>query len=403
LVKYTHSPGHEDTPDDFSYFKETGHPGYRADDVLWLFPTVKRYIGETGEITFLDETIPYADKGEDTVYNHLKKAIDFSQNRKGPNGLPLGLHADWNDCLRLGKDGESAFAGMQLHLAMKIMLEFAIIKGDLSYAEYLLEEKDKLYDVINRACFDEDRYIRGIRDGNIKIGSRKDKEASLWLNPQTWSVLSGIANQARRRIVLDNVYHNLNTKYGARLMAPSFKEHGFPGALACVYNGSTKENGSVFLQPQGWLILAEALTGNGNRAYEYYRESCPAHQNHIGEIREMEPYVYGQFTESTDSPFEGRSHVHWLTGTAASVMTACVEGILGIRPDFKGLLIEPALPDLWGKVKIEKNFRGKKIFLTIKNENKNGSKDLYLNGIKLRSNYISEDRLKEENEITIII
>lgn len=117
----------------------------------------------------------------------------------------------------------------------------------------------------------------------------------------------------------------------------------------------------------------------------------------------MEPYVYGQFTESTDSPFEGRSHVHWLTGTAASVMTACVEGILGIRPDFKGLLIEPALPDLWGKVKIEKNFRGKKIFLTIKNENKNGSKDLYLNGIKLRSNYISEDRLKEENEITIII
>jgi dihydrolipoamide dehydrogenase len=109
LVKYTHSPGHEDTPDDFSYFKETGHPGYRADDVLWLFPTVKRYIGETGEITFLDETIPYADKGEDTVYNHLKKAIDFSQNRKGPNGLPLGLHADWNDCLRLGKDGESAF------------------------------------------------------------------------------------------------------------------------------------------------------------------------------------------------------------------------------------------------------------------------------------------------------
>lgn len=403
LVKYTHSPGHEDTPDDFSYFKETGHPGYRADDVLWLFPTVKRYIGETGEITFLDKTIPYADKGEDTVYNHLKKAIDFSQNRKGPNGLPLGLHADWNDCLRLGKDGESAFAGMQLHLAMKIMLEFAIIKGDLSYAEYLLEEKDKLYDVINRACFDEDRYIRGIRDGNIKIGSRKDKEASLWLNPQTWSVLSGIADQARRRIVLDNVYHNLNTKYGARLMAPSFKEHGFPGALACVYNGSTKENGSVFLQPQGWLILAEALTGNGNRAYEYYRESCPAHQNHIGEIREMEPYVYGQFTESTDSPFEGRSHVHWLTGTAASVMTACVEGILGIRPDFKGLLIEPALPDLWGKVKIEKNFRGKKIFLTIKNENKNGSKDLYLNGIKLRSNYISEDRLKEENEITIII
>jgi hypothetical protein len=197
-----------------------------------------------------------------------KKYIDFSQNRKGPNGLPLGLHADWNDCLRLGKDGESAFAGMQLHLAMKIMLEFAIIKGDLSYAEYLLEEKDKLYDVINRACFDEDRYIRGIRDGNIKIGSRKDKEASLWLNPQTWSVLSGIADQARRRIVLDNVYHNLNTKYGARLMAPSFKEHGFPGALACVYNGSTKENN--YSVPTRYIRKEVTIKGYADEVFILY-------------------------------------------------------------------------------------------------------------------------------------
>jgi cellobiose phosphorylase len=186
-------------------------------------------------------------------------------------------------------------------------------------------------------------------------------------------------------------------------MAPSFKEHGFPGALASVYNGSAKENGSVFLQPQGWLILAEAVTGNGNRAYEYYKESSPAHQNHIAEIREMEPYVYGQFTESIDSPFEGRSHVHWLTGTASTVIRACIEGILGIRPDAKGLLIEPALPDIWENVKIEKNFRGKKVFINISNKRKNGYKEVYLNDIKLKSNYISENQLKEKNKISIII
>ncbi|NLK65008.1 MAG: N,N'-diacetylchitobiose phosphorylase [Tissierellia bacterium] len=403
LVKYTHTPGCEDTPDDFSYFKETGHPSYRADDALWLFPTVKKYIDETGEISFLSQTVPYADKGEDTVYNHLKKAVIFSMNRMGANGLPLGLYADWNDCLRLGKDGESTFAGMQLYLAMKIMHDFAILIEDLSYAEYIFQEKEKLYTAINKVCFEEDRYIRGIRDGNRIIGSKKDKEASLWLNPQSWSVISGIADKKRSRIVLNSVYENLNTKYGARLMAPSFKEHGFPGALASVYNGSAKENGSVFLQPQGWLILAEAVTGNGNRAYEYYKESSPAHQNHIAEIREMEPYVYGQFTESIDSPFEGRSHVHWLTGTASTVIRACIEGILGIRPDAKGLLIEPALPDIWENVKIEKNFRGKKVFINISNKRKNGYKEVYLNDIKLKSNYISENQLKEKNKISIII
>lgn len=403
LVKYDHTPGHEDTPDDFSYFKETGHPSYRADDALWLFPTIKKYIDESGDLLFLSEIIPYANEGEDTVYKHLKKAIEFSINRMGPNGLPLGLYADWNDCLRLEGNGESTFVAMQLYLAMKIMYEFAIVKGELEYAEYLSEEKNKLYDTINEVCFEEDRYIRAISDNNMIIGSKKDKEASLWLNPQSWSVISGIADKNKGQIVLDNVYDNLNTKYGARLMAPSFREYGFPGALASVYNWSTKENGSVFLQTQGWLILAEALMGNGNRAYEYYRKSSPAHQNSIADIREMEPYVYGQFTESIDSPFEGRSHVHWLTGTASTVMTACIEGILGIRPDAKGLLIEPALPDSWGNVKIEKNFRGKKVVINIFNKRKDGYKKVYLNNIKQKNNYIPEDQLKEENQISIII
>lgn len=403
LVKYSHTPGYEDTPDDFSYFQETGHPSYRADDALWLFPTVRKYIAETGELSFLDETVPYANKGEDTVYNHLKKAIQFSLSRTGANGLSQGLYADWNDCLRLGKNGESTFVAMQLYLAMKILSEFASIRGDFGYANYLAEEKNKLYDTINNICYEEDRYIRAITEDNRIIGSKKDNEASLWLNPQIWSVISGIADEDRTRIVLNNVYDNLNTKYGARLMAPSFKIHGFPDALATVYNKSSKENASVFLQPQGWLILAEALSGNGNRAYEYYTESSPAHQNNIAEIREMEPYVYGQFTESIDSPFEGRSHVHWLTGTASTIMVACVEGILGIRPDAKGILIEPAIPDSWENVKIEKKFRGKKININIKNKSKCGYKEVYLNNTKLKSNYILESWLKKENEILIIM
>ena len=146
------------------------------------------------------------------------------------------------------------------------------------------------------------------------------------------------------------------------------------------------------------------MLGHGNRAYEYYKQSSPAHQNDIADIREMEPYVYGQFTESVDSPYQGRSHVHWLTGTASTVMVGCVEGILGIRPDAKGLLIQPSIPDSWDNVKIEKIFRGKKLSINIKNDgNQSGYKEVYLNNIKLKSNYILEKQLIEENEIEIIM
>lgn len=404
LVKYTHKPGFEDTPDDFSYVAETGHPSYRADDGLWLFPTVRKYIAETGELSFLDEIIPYANNGKDTVYNHLKKAIEFSLKRSGANGLPAGLYADWNDCLRLGKKGESTFVAMQLYLAMNILIEFASAKKDLNYIDYLSDEKLKLLEKINNICFEDDRYIRGITEDNFKIGSKDKKEAKLWLNPQSFAVISGVADESTKEIVLNNVYDNLRTKFGARLMAPPFKNHGFTGALSTVYNLSTKENGSVFLQPQGWLILAEAMLGHGNRAYEYYKQSSPAHQNDIADIREMEPYVYGQFTESVDSPYQGRSHVHWLTGTASTVMVGCVEGILGIRPDAKGLLIQPSIPDSWDNVKIEKIFRGKKLSINIKNNGSQcGYKEVYLNNIKLKSNYILENQLIEENEIEIIM
>ncbi|NLY46607.1 MAG: N,N'-diacetylchitobiose phosphorylase [Tissierella sp.] len=404
LVKYTHTPGREDTPDDFSYVSETGHPSYRADDALWLFPTIKKYIVETGDIGFLDEVIPYADMGQDTLYNHLKKAIEFSTNRLGENGLPVGLHADWNDCLRLGKNGESTFVSMQLYLALGILEELSNIKRDYYYKEYISNLKMTLSDRINDICFEGDRYIRGITEENLRIGSKDNIEANLWLNPQSWAVISGLSDNNRSKVIMDNVYMNLNTKYGARLMSPSFKD-GFEGALATVYNGSTKENGSIFLQTQGWLILAESLMGRGNRAYEYYKESSPAHQNEAAEIREIEPYVYSQFTESIESPFEGRSNVHWLTGTASTVMVACVEGILGIRPDINGLYIDPAISSEWKNLIIEKVFRGKKIKIYIENNNGNesGYKKVYLNNVKLERNYILESELKDFNEVLYIM
>ncbi len=405
LVKYTHNPGHENTPDDLSYAQETGHPAYRADDALWLFPTIFKYISETGDKDLINEVIPYANKEEGTVYDHLKRAIQFSMDRLGDHKMPAGLHADWNDCLRLGKKGESSFVAFQLYYAMTVLKGFSVEQKDEEYVSYLDQIQKELGDTIQTNCWEGDRFIRGFKEDGQVIGSKKDPEANMWLNPQSWAVISGLADKEQAELALESVYRELNTTYGVRLMAPSFKEHAFEGARALLFNGSTKENGSIFLQTQGWIILAEALMGHGNRAFQYYMESAPAGQNDIAEKRVMEPYVYGQFVESIESPYEGRSQVHWLTGTASTVMVGCVEGILGLRPDPNGLRIAPSIPSEWKEFTIDKVFRGKKLHIVVKNPDsqESGYKQCYLNGVNLDCNYINASDLQEFNEVLVVM
>ena len=401
LVKFTHNAGHEDTPDDVSYVQETGHPAYRADDALWLFPTVYKYIAETGNLSFVDEVIPFANKDEGTVYEHLKRAIDFSMNRLGKHGMPAGLHADWNDCLRLGKSGESSFVALQFYYAMSILKLFAQYKNDAEYEAYLNEKQAELGKTIETYCWNEDRFVRGYTEDGAVIGHRDDKEANMWLNPQSWSVISGYASQKQADAALENVYNLLNTAYGAVLMSPPYHTEAFDGALAVIYNAGTKENAGIFSQSQGWIILAEALCGHGNRAFEYFMENSPAAQNDKAEIRILEPYCYGQFTEGKDSPRHGQSHVHWLTGTASTIMVGCVEGILGMRPDFYGLKIAPSVPKEWDGFEINKKFRGKKLHIVVSNPGhaESGCVKMLVNGVEVEGNYIPEELLTEQTEI----
>lgn len=403
LVKFTHNPGHEDTPDDASYVQETGHPAYRADDALWLFPTVYKYLAETGNTAFLDEVIPYANKGKATVYEHLQRAIDFSLEHLGPHGMPAGLYADWNDCLRLGANGESSFVAFQLVLALRIMRELAEEKHDTAAAEKLAKQLTDFSARVEKLCWNEDRYIRGFTETGEIIGRRSDPEANLWLNPQSWAVISGLADKAKAEKILDSVYNGLNTDYGVMLMQPPYHAHAFNGALAVIYNAGVKENAGIFSQSQGWIILAEALCGHGDRAFAYYKENSPAEQNTCAEIRKLEPYCYGQFTEGKDSPHFGRSHVHWLTGTASTMMVGAVEGILGVRPDLHGLRLAPSIPSEWSSFSMEKDFRGKKLHIIVNNPNhkQSGFSSLTLNGKTMAENYLPADALAEENEIIL--
>lgn len=403
LVKFTHDPGHEDTPDDASYVQETGHPAYRADDALWLFPTVYKYLTETGNTAFLDEVIPYANRGEATVYAHLQRAIDFSLEHLGPHGMPAGLYADWNDCLRLGANGESSFVAFQLYLAMSIQKELAAEKQDTAAVDKLIGQQEAFGQLVQKLCWNEDRFIRGFTEAGETIGKRTDPEANLWLNPQSWAVISGLASKEQADTILNTVHEGLNTDYGAMLMQPPYHAHAFDGALAVIYNAGVKENAGIFSQSQGWLVLAEALLGHGNRAFEYYKENSPAEQNDRAEIRKLEPYCYGQFTEGKDSPHFGRSHVHWLTGTASTMMVGTVEGILGVRPDLHGLRLAPSIPAEWDGFTMEKTFRGHKLHITVRNPDhkETGCTNLTLNGAMLPSNYIPAEQLMAENKIVL--
>ncbi|MGN0505384.1 MAG: GH36-type glycosyl hydrolase domain-containing protein [Lachnospiraceae bacterium] len=406
LVLFDFVPGDSGTPDDPEWVKMTGHPAYRADDALWLFPTVWKYVSESGDKSFINEVIPYANHGDQgTVYDHLKRAIRFSMERLGDHKMPAGLHADWNDCLRLGKKGESTFVAMQLYYAFTVLKRFAEDLGDTEYLAYLEKTQKELGETIQKECWEDDRYVRGIKEDGQVIGSKKDPEASMWLNPQSWAVISGLATKEQAEKALESVHRELNTPYGVRVMAPSYVDHAFDGALALLFNPSTKENGGIFSQPQGWIILAESLMGHGNRAFEYFTESSPASQNDNADVRKLEPYVHGQFTESTDSPFEGRSHVHWLTGTASTCMVGCVEGICGMRPDLDGLWVCPAIPSDWKEMTMDKVFRGKKLHITVKNPNgaESGFREFYVNGIQLDTPYVAEKDMKEENEVVLVM
>lgn len=403
LVKFTHNPGHEDTPDDPSYVKETGHPAYRADDALWLFPTVYKYVAESGNLAFLDEVIPFANRDQGTVYEHLKRAVEFSLNHLGPHGLPAGLYADWNDCLRLGANGESAFVAFQFYYAMRILRQFAAHRGADQDVRWLDEKLTEYQSRIQELCWDGDQFIRGFTEAGERIGEAAAPEANFWLNPQSWAVISGLADSHQADTIMEGVSQRLNTAYGAVLMDPPYHAHAFDGALAVIYNPGTKENAGIFSQSQGWLILAEALCGHGERAFGYFTENAPAAQNDRAEIRHLEPYCYGQFTEGPASKHFGRSQVHWLTGTASTVMVGCVEGILGLRPDLDGLRLAPAIPKEWDSFTMEKDFRGRRLHIRVENpgHHESGCRSLTLNGQTMPDNYIPASALQDENDIIL--
>ena len=223
---------------------------------------IYKYISETGNLEFIDEVIPFANKEEGTVYEHLKRAVDFSMNHLGKHGMPAGLYADWNDCLRLGKDGESTFVALQFYYAMTILKEFAEYKKDTEYLNYLEESQKKLEKLIQDLCWNEDRFIRGFTEDGEVIGQRTDPEANMWLNPQSWSVISGLANEEQADLAtVEEIFAQLRDEH--------FNDKIRTGTIVDISGGGIRFNSETELK-SGDHILAVAHLANERMNQEFH-------------------------------------------------------------------------------------------------------------------------------------
>ena len=394
VKQFAHRPGSERAPREEEY---------RSDDCLWLFNAIPAYVKETGDLSFYSKVLPYADEGADTVLGHLKRAILFSLNRSGAHGLPCGLSADWNDCIRLGDRGESVFVAFQLRYALAVYLEVSELlaaKDERDWAQSSLERLDQN---LRDHAWDGEWYLRAYRADGFQFGSHSSREGQIFLNPQSWAVLSGHADPGRAASAMQAVRDRLATEYGLMICDPPYVETDYNVMRAALFNPGMKENGSIFTHTQGWVVIAETMLGHGDLAWQYFRATLPGAWNTRAEVREIEPYVYCQFTHSKYSPRFGASRVPWLSGSAAWSFFTATQHILGLRPEYGGLRIDPCIPAAWKGFTVTRIFRGKKVRVEVQNPAgvQKGVRKLVLNGELLEGNFIPAGRLAEENRVVV--
>lgn len=389
---FDHNPGKMKTPDESEY---------RSDDCLWLFNTIPAYVKETGNMDYYSKVLPYADKGEDTVLGHMKRAIEFNLERSGPRGLPCGLLADWNDCLELGHEGETIFVALQLRYALKVYSEISELLGKPEESQWAEEKREILDANIEKHGWDGNWYLRAYSEDDKVFGSHKNEEGSLWLNPQAWSIISGHADKKRTTDILEVVNKQLATEYGVVICDPPYTKEDLKVIRAVLFNPGMKENGAIFCHTQGWAVMAEAINNNGTRAFDYYKSFLPASYNSKAEIREIEPYVYSQSTHGKHSPSYGASRLPWLTGAATWAYFSAMQYIIGIRPEYEGITIDPCIPKEWNDFSVTRLFRNKTLDITIKNQNSSekGINSIEVNGEVIKDNFIPIEKLKSNNSI----
>ncbi|MBQ2991169.1 MAG: N,N'-diacetylchitobiose phosphorylase [Clostridia bacterium] len=337
-----------------------------ADDALWLLPAIMEYVRETGDLAFLDRMIPFADEGEETVYGHMKRALDFSYTQVGRSGVTKGLRADWNDCLNLG-GGESAMVAFLLIWATEHFLDAARRLGRSEDVGIYEARMQKMTDTCRSVLWDGAWFLRGITADGRPIGTHAAREGKVHLESNTWAVVSGAATREQGLSCMDAVDEWLFTPYGLMLNAPSFTQpDDAVGFVTRVYPG-VKENGAVFSHPNPWAWAAECRLGRGDRAMKFYDALLPENQNDIMEIRQAEPYTYCQFIMGRDHEKHGKARHPFMTGSSGWAYYAATRYMLGVRPELDSLTVDPCIPQAWEGFEAVRRWRGAAYHIEVRN------------------------------------
>ncbi|MBR6185436.1 MAG: N,N'-diacetylchitobiose phosphorylase [Clostridia bacterium] len=337
-----------------------------ADDALWLIPAIIENVRESGDTAFFDEVIPFADEGEATVWEHMKRSLDFSCAQVGAHGVTKGLRADWNDCLNLG-GGESAMVAFLLIWALRHFIDAAKYLQRNEDAQTYQRRMDDMIAVCRRELWDGAWWLRGFTADGRAIGSHAAKEGKVHMECNTWAVISGASTREQGLSCMDAVDEYLYTPYGLMLNAPSFTtiDDGI-GFVSRVYPG-VKENGAIFSHPNPWAWVAECALGRGGRAMKFYDALLPENQNDQMETRQAEPYSYCQFIMGRDHTAFGRARHPFMTGSSGWAYFAATRYMLGIRPEFDRLAVDPCIPADWDGFSAVRVWRGAEYRITVRN------------------------------------
>jgi cellobiose phosphorylase len=356
------------------------------DDPHWMIIAVSAYIKETGDWSVLDEMVPYdnAPGSETSLYEHLERAVQYTLDRLGPHDLPLIGRADWNDCLNLncfsdtpgqsfqtttnkdGKTAESVFiAGLFVH-SCREMAQLAARHPRLGdpeqqaqIANRYSQLADKMTQTIYACGWDGEWFVRAYDDFGRKVGSKDCVEGQIFIEPQGYCVIAGIGlENGYAQKALDSVNKRLATRHGIVLQQPAFSQYYLYLGEISSYPPGYKENAGIFCHNNPWIMTAETIVGNGDRALDYYLRINPSAREEISDIHRTEPYVYAQMIAGCDAPTHGEAKNSWLTGTAAWNYVAITQYILGIRPTFDGLMVAPVIPLRWKGFKATRKLQG---------------------------------------------
>ena len=370
-----------------------------SDPSCWLVYAICEYIKESGDLAYLREKLAYLDGGEDTVYGHIKSAVKWFSDKKnyGEHGLPKIYHADWNDALNIpDENAESVLMGMLISKAYLDIAELAEYADDHAFAESVREEREKLVSVINEKAYNGEYYVRAYSQYGV-VGDKTNKYGKIYVNPQSWSILSETCPKNRIESVLKSV-DGMETEEGVPMCAPPYGEYDetvgrMSGMLPGVY-----ENGGIYNHAGCFKVMADCKLGLGDRAVNTFLKILPDGKNNPTEKTTAEPYVFTNCYLKNPA-VDMKVGFTWQTGTAAWGLMCLYEGILGIRREYGGLRIKPCFPKSWNNVTAKRNYRGSELF--IRYERTNGESYITADGVKIKGDIISPYSDGKKHEIIV--